>query len=155
MSGAHLFYDNLPHGSEEQIADAQFAAVKDRTPQQPTNNVIATGFVWIYAVGDAEQRRAGVIGDAPHATVVVEIRSVGFAGKLRDFLDDGEEHIDFEVVRLALHDTAKPLEAAAHVDVLLAERLQFSLVDTIELREDLVADFGVAARIAAAGDRFR
>ena len=77
-------------------------AVEDGAAHQAADDVVAAFVLGRHAVGDAEDRRARVVGDAPHAAAVVGVLAVLPCRRAcATVLDDGEEQINFVVVGLA------------------------------------------------------
>ena len=132
---------------------------------ESAQDVAASVVAGAHAVGDEHERRAHVVGDDPHAHVVMVglaglgaggAATVDLSGELLGGLDDGEDLVDLIHVGLVLHDEGQTLQTGAGIDGRLVELAQELEVVPLalsaqELIEDEVPDLQEAVALGVDG----
>ncbi len=142
-------HDGLQGGQElgqERAIHPELDAVAHGAAQNFAHHVAAALPAGSRAVRDAEEDRARVVGDAPHAHVGGGVGAIAAPAEALDAREQGREDVGAEVVGHVLGDGGDAFEAQADVDVLARQRLQHPAVATVELREHAVADLEEALR---------
>ena len=145
---AHVVDDAKGTVREERLADAEPVPVANRAAHHPAKHVRAPVLVGEYALGDQERRGAGVVGDDPHADVVVGLApAVAFARNLGGQVDDRSQEVGVVVAQDTLFDDGDPLEAGAGVDRRGGQRIHTAIGVALELHEDQVPELEPAAAV--------
>ncbi len=146
---AHLLGDLLRHLEKERPLEAKHPPMAHRAANNLAQHVAAAFIGGHDAIADQERRRAAVIGKNSQRRVGLGRRAVMFAGKLAGKIHQRLKKIRLIIADLALQHRGEPLEPRARVDRGLGQQGHVSRCVAIELHENQVPYFDVAAAVAA------
>ena len=165
VGGLHGVLRDGQQGGHGGLVDAEQAHGAHRPADEAAQDVAAAVVAGTHAVGDEHEGRAHVVGDDPHAHVIVvglarlgagRAAAVDLSGQLLGGLDDGEDLVDLVHVGLVLHDEGQALQTGTGIDGRLVELAQELEVVALalsaqELVEDEVPDLQEAVALGVDG----
>ena len=139
-----IFSDDGDDLGEEFLTDAEVEGLQDGAAHEAAEG-IALSFVGRYEALRAQKiGTAKMVGDNAH---FVGVLIVIFARKLLKLGDNGRHQRDFEDIKAAHGGGGETLESTTEVDVFLLKLSKSTILITLVLHEDLVADFHEACAV--------
>ncbi len=139
----------LGEAAEPGRLEPERAALLDRPPHDPPQDVAAVLVRGDDAVGDQEGGAARVVGDDPHRPRHRAALAVGAAAELLGEVDQRPDQVGLEDRRRVLQDRRHPVEPHAGVDVAHRQLAEDALGREVVGHEDVVPELEEAVGVVA------